>query len=412
MSRRPTRPISPHRWVATLCVASLALAACGDGGGGAGDDGATPASVTQVGSDDAAAPSVASDGEDATTAPTPATPGEPNVRGEVAGTAEVPIALVVRPGDDHLWLAERAGRIRRVAVTDGGATLTPSDDPVLDISAETTTDGERGLLGIAFSDDGATLFVSSTDPEGNTRVARYPVEDDQVEANVSEVLFTAEQPFSNHNGGHIVVGPAGALWLGLGDGGSANDPENRAQDPSTPLGKMVRIDPESGASEIVTTGLRNPWRFSFDTDDSLWIGDVGQGAWEEIDRLPAGEIDGANLGWSGLEGTNVGVEGADRTGQDPVDPVFEYSHEGGNCSITGGFVYRGEAIAGLTGAYLFADLCAGQVRAIALDADGSFAREYALDVAVDQPISFGADAEGEPYVLSATGDIVRLVDAA
>lgn len=418
MTRPTAQPITSRRWVAALCVAGLGLAACGDGGGGAAADDATQPSVTQVGSGETPAPSTAPGGEspDTSTPTTETTPGqtvEPRVRGEVAGGANGPTALIPRPGDDHLWVAERTGRIRRVTVADGGATLTPVDEVALDLSAETSTDGEQGLFAIAFSDDGNTLFASSTDLDGNTRVARYPVTENQVDADAATVLFTAEQPFTNHNGGHIVMGPDGALWLGLGDGGSANDPENNAQDPSTPLGKMVRIDPETGTSEIVASGLRNPWRFSFDTDDSLWIADVGQGAWEEIDRLPAGEIEGANLGWSGKEGSSIFAGGgADRTGQDPIDPVFEYSHDDGNCSITGGFVYRGEAIAGLAGAYLFADFCAGQVRAIALDAEGGFAREYALDVSVSQPISFGADAAGEPYVLSGSGEIVRLVDAA
>lgn len=395
-----------RRWsLAVGSVASLAvlgLAACGSGG--SSGDGATPPSVTQRGSgtpSSTAAPGAGDGG------------AQPSVAGETAVVVDQPTDLVVRPDDDDLWVAERPGTIRRLTVSDDGATLRPDGDPVLDLSDDTTLDGERGLLGIEFSADGNTLFTSSTDRSGNTRIARYPIEGDAVDPGAATELFTVEQPFSNHNGGHLRFGPDGKLWLGLGDGGSGDDPDNRAQDPSTPLGKMIRIDPESGAHEIVMSGLRNPWRFSFDTDDSLWIGDVGESSWEEIDHLAPGDIDGANLGWSGREGTheNANVDPDGRTGADPVDPVFDYSHDGGNCSITGGFVYRGQAMADLQGAYLFTDFCAGRIRAIRLDDSGRFATEYDLGVDVDNPVSFAADADGEPYVLSNSGDIVRLTPA-
>jgi len=226
------------------------------------------------------------------------------------------------------------------------------------------------------------------------------------------VVFSQEQPFANHNGGHIVFGPDGDLWLGLGDGGAADDPENRAQDPDTPLGKVLRIDPTTNDAEIVVSGVRNPWRFAFDDDGALWIGDVGQNEIEEVDRLPAGEIDGANLGWSGYEGSKPYLDGDGRRPTDPVMPVFEYSHDGGNCSITGGFVYRGKAIPALQGAYLFADYCAGAVRAIRVGDDGTLDQELDLDVQVDHPVSFTEDAQGEPYVLSQDGNIVRLLPPA
>jgi glucose/arabinose dehydrogenase len=335
--------------------------------------------------------------------------GEPvPVEGVVAATAAEPTLMLVRPGDDHLWVAERAGTVRRLAVSDGGRTLTPAGEAVLDLRDDTSTDGERGLLGLAFSEDGDTLFVSRTNTDGDTRLEAYDAVGDTVDASSRRVLLAVEQPFPNHNGGNVVLGPDGNLWLGLGDGGAGDDPDNRAQDPDDLLGKMVRIDPDGGEPEIVVLGLRNPWRFSFDTDGSLWIGDVGQGQIEEINRLPNGEIDGANLGWSGYEGSKPYLDGEGRRPADPVMPVFEYSHDGGNCSITGGFVYRGTAIDGLQGAYLFADYCAGQVRAIRLGDEGTFEAEYDLGVSVDGPVSFTADAEGEPYVLSAAGAIVRL----
>jgi len=334
------------------------------------------------------------------------------VEATTAVELDEPIDLVTRPGDDHLWVAERAGKVRRLAVTDEGRTLRPEGEAVLDITDQTTTESERGLLGIVFSEDGDTLFVSYTDLRGDTRLVSYAVAADTVDVASRKVLLEVDQPFSNHNGGHVVLGPDGKLWFGLGDGGSANDPENRAQDPDTPLGKMVRLDPEGSEPEIVISGLRNPWRFSFDTDGSLWIGDVGQNQWEEIDHLRADEIVGTNLGWSALEGThdNSAVEPEGRTGVDPVPPVFEYSHDGGNCSVTGGFVYRGEEIPSLQGAFLFADYCAGRLRALRLDDNGSLAAEYDLGIDVSTPVSFGADADGEPYVLSGDGTIVRLVD--
>ncbi|MGN6695872.1 MAG: PQQ-dependent sugar dehydrogenase, partial [Aquihabitans sp.] len=291
----------------------------------------------------------------------------------------------------------------------GGTELTPAGDYVLDISDQTTTEAERGLLGMAFSPDGGRLYLSSTDLDGNTRIVSYEMSGDEVETSTRTVVFSQDQPFPNHNGGHIVFGPDAQLWLGLGDGGSADDPDNHAQDPKSDLGKMLRIDPQTNQAQIVISGLRNPWRFSFDTDDSLWIGDVGQNHVEEVDHLPKDDIDGANLGWSGYEGSEPYLDGDGRRPADPVPPVFEYTHDDGNCSITGGFVYRGKAIPALEGAYLFADYCAGRLRAVRLHDDGSLDQELDLGVDIDHPVSFTADADGEPYVLSQDGNIVRLL---
>lgn len=379
-------------------------------GAGCGSDGATPSGGPQ------SSPSVTQLGESATTTTVgsgaPATTG-PMVEAMVAASVHEPIDLVARPGDDdHLWLAERAGRVRRLTVSDGGNSLSPTGDYALDISDQVSVDSERGLLGLAFSPDGGKLYLSYTDPNGNTRVVSYEMSGNEVTASTREVVFSQDQPYSNHNGGHIAFGPDGKLWLGLGDGGAADDPENRAQDPTSRLGKMLRIDPTSRAVEIMVSGVRNPWRWSFDTDDSLWIGDVGQNQIEEIDHLPAGEIDGANLGWSGFEGSQPYMEGDDRRPADATGPVFEYSHDDGNCSVTGGFVYRGEAIPALEGAYLFADFCAGRLRAITLDESGALGQEFDLGVDVDQPVSFAADPQGEPYVLSQGGNIVRLLPPA
>ena len=389
------------RLISLAVVTALAVAACGSDGSDAGGPQTSP-SVTQVANG-------ATTTTDGTGTPAEEPPG-PLVDTMVAASVHEPIQLIERPGDEgHLWLAERAGRVRRLAVGQGGNELTPTGDYVLDISDQTTTEAERGLLGMAFSPDGGLLYLSSTDLDGNTEVVSYEMAGDEVEASTRTVVFTQDQPFPNHNGGHIVFGPDDMLWLGLGDGGSGDDPDNNAQNPDSNLGKMLRIDPQTDEREIVVSGLRNPWRFSFDTDGSLWIGDVGQNAIEEIDHLPEDAIDGANLGWSGYEGSEPYLDGDGRRPADPVPPVFEYSHDGGNCSITGGFVYRGKAIASLQGAYLFADYCAGRLRAVRLGDDGTFDQELDLGVDVDRPVSFTADASGEPYVLSQDGNIVRLL---
>jgi len=386
------------RAVLALVLAAAVLAGCGSDGSDADGPKTTP-SVTQVGN----GATTTSDGSGRD-------PGGPLVETVVAASVHEPIQLVERPGDDgHLWLAERAGRVRRLAVSDDGNTLTPVGDYALDISDQTTTEAERGLLGMAFSPDGGLLYLSSTDLDGNTEVVSYEMAGAEVETSTRTEVFTQEQPFPNHNGGHILFGPDAQLWLGLGDGGSADDPDNNAQDPGTYLGKLVRIDPQTNDVTIVASGLRNPWRYSFDTDGSLWIGDVGQNAVEEIDRVPEADIDGANLGWSGYEGTEPYLDGDGRRPADAIPPVFEYQHQDGNCSITGGFVYRGEAIPALDGAYLFADYCAGRLRAVRLAEDGTLDQELDLGVDVDHPVSFAADAQGEPYVLSQDGNIVRLL---
>jgi len=386
----------------TLAVGATMLAGCGD------DSDATKStpSVTQVGP--STTPSTTSDGQTTPDGEADA----PSVASVVAATAQEPIALLPRPGDDgHLWLAERSGRVRRLAIASDGDMLTSTGPEALDISDQTTTDAERGLLGMAFADDGSTIFLSYTNLDGATRVVSYAFDGDQIDEASRSERFAIDQPYANHNGGHIVVGPDGQLWLGLGDGGAADDPENRAQDPSTELGKIIRINLATDETEIVVSGARNPWRIAFDTDGSLWVGDVGQNAIEEVNHLPVDEIDGANLGWSGFEGSAPYLDGEGRRPEDPVAPVFEYTHDGGNCSITGGFVYRGEAIPALQGAYLFADYCLGRVRAITLGSDGQLAQEFDLGIDVETPISFGTDQQGEAYVLSSAGNIVRLIAA-
>jgi glucose/arabinose dehydrogenase len=236
-----------------------------------------------------------------------------------------------------------------------------------------------------------------------------------------------DQPYSNHNGGNLAFGPDGYLYIGLGDGGSGGDPHGNGQSLTTLLGKMLRIDPtlledrpyaipsdnpfvgrEGARPEIWAYGLRNPWRYSFDrATGDLWIADVGQSAWEEIDVQSSGSDGGENYGWNRMEGDHP-FEGD--APADVVRPVFEYSHDDGGCTVTGGYVYRGRAIPALARAYLFADFCLGRLEAIRLQ-DGGGAEHRILGPVVRNVSSFGEDARGELYVLSLEGTVSRIAAA-
>jgi glucose/arabinose dehydrogenase len=334
-------------------------------------------------------------------------------------TLDAPVAMAQRPGHEPFFVAERAGRIM---VVEGGEVR---PEPLLEV--ETTTDGERGLLGLAFSPDGSRLYVSYTNLDGDSRLDEYAMGEGAADIDLAsrrEVL-TVGQPYANHNGGHIVFGPDGLLYYGLGDGGASGDPEGNAQDTTTLLGSVLRIDPRAqgdapyaipadnpfvggeGRAEIFLYGVRNPWRFSFDrATDDLWLADVGQNAVEEVNRLPATEAAGANLGWPALEGTRP-YDGDPPP--DAVTPVYDYTHDDG-FSVTGGFVYRGQAIPELVGAYVFGDLGTAQLWALAVDGDGGVAGRADLGVGVDPStlVSFFEDADGELYVISIGGTISRL----
>ena len=327
-----------------------------------------------------------------------------------------PTAGAVGP-DGTLYLAERGGTVH--PLTDDGV-----GEAVVDLSDETTTDGERGLLGLAFAADGSELFLSSTDLEGHTVVTAMGVENDQVDPEQRRELYTLEQPFANHNGGDIAVGPDGLLYIGLGDGGGAGDPLEAGQDLSTPLGSLLRIDPHAGdpyavpddnpyvdddaaVDEILAFGLRNPWRFSFDAETGdLWIADVGQDDREEVNLVTLEEASGGNFGWNLMEGT---LEFAGSEPDDHVPPIYEYQTGGDQgCAITGGYVYTGEAIPELYGAYLYADYCNGLVRALVVDDDGQVIEQDDLGVDGGQVVSFVEDDQGELYLLDLGGQVSRL----
>ncbi len=332
-------------------------------------------------------------------------------------------ALTVRAGDPALYVARQTGTI--VAIRDGAVDSTP----VLDISGRITAGGEQGLLGIAFSPDGEKLYVHSSAPNGDTRLEEYTFTDGRADPTSARTLLTVAQPQPNHNGGQIAFGPDGLLYLALGDGGGANDegsghaPEGNGQSLATLLGKILRFDPSAsptagytvpadnpfvnggGRPEILAYGLRNPWRFSFDSETGdLWIADVGQNAWEEINWIPLDDAFGANFGWPLLEGSHeLRAAGAPGT----VLPVFEASHDDGNCSVTGGYVYRGTKISDLVGSYVFGDYCNSTISAVRLE-EGRVVFGRALGIAAPSISSFGQDAEGELYVISQTEGVFRI----
>jgi glucose/arabinose dehydrogenase len=410
-----------RRLAAAVAAAAFAVGAVACGG----DDDAPPASPTTTTTTPAAVPSTdpGAGGPGTTTAPTPAPPGpQPlaSISVQLTAVADLaqPTALAVRTGDSALYVVEKGGRVR--AVRNGA--VDPTN--VLDLSDDVSTGSEQGLLGVAFSPDGGKLYVNYTNTDGDTRVVEYAFAGGRADPSTARELLAVDQPYANHNGGNLVFGPDGKLWIGLGDGGSGNDPENRAQNLGVLLGKMLRIDPtpsggrpytvpsdnpfvgrDGARPEIWSFGLRNPWRYSFDRQTGdLWIGDVGQNAVEEVDFAPAGSPGGENWGWPALEGTrsNKGSAPANAVG-----PILDYRQDQGGCSVTGGYVYRGAAIPALAGAYLYGDYCAGDVLGLR-QLGGQVTEEADLGLDVAGLSSFGQDGSGELYALSLEGTVYRI----
>ncbi len=341
----------------------------------------------------------------------------------VASGLDNPVGLASPPGDPRLFVIEQSGRIR---IIEGGRVL-PA--PFLDVSREISSGGERGLLGLAFHPGYARnglFFVDYTDRNGDTRIVRYTASADRSRADAASArpVLWIKQPYANHNGGGLAFGPDGRLYIGTGDGGSGGDPHDNGQSLGTLLGKMLRIDVDRGVPyaipadnpfrrrpgerpEIWALGLRNPWRFSFDRETGeLWIGDVGQNRWEEIDVAPAGAA-GLNYGWNRMEGSHAYAV-RDSLPRGLTAPIVEYPHDQG-CSVTGGFVYRGRAIPALRGAYVFSDYCRGWIRSFRRVA-GRPADFTEWDVGRTGSVtSFGEDAAGELYVLTMDGRVSKLV---
>jgi glucose/arabinose dehydrogenase len=360
-----------------------------------------------------------------------------------------PIAFVQDPTDRSVqFVVQQTGRIR---VVQNGSVL-PGD--FLNVTGSITAGGESGLLGLAFAPDYATsgrFFVNFTNRAGHTVVARFRRSANALVADATSRFdlllggfqrFVA-QPFANHNGGHLAFGPDGYLYIGLGDGGSGNDPDHRAQNPNELLGKMLRIDinvpdndpagyrippdnPFTGGhaarDEIWAFGLRNPWRYSFDDvarggTGALVIGDVGQNRFEEIDYEPRAQ-GGRNYGWRNREGAHDNVVSRPLAYQPATDPVFEYGRSDGG-SVTGGFIYRGIRLGpAYRGRYFFGDFVSGRVWSIALtinatgEASASDRRDHTAELGgravLGNVSSFGVDTDGELYVVNYSGTIIRI----
>jgi len=354
--------------------------------------------------------------------------GQPDVVLQNVVTGLVHPVSIAHAGDSRLFIVQQEGR---VMIFDGTQLLS---QPFLDIGTSVSKGGERGLLGIAFHPrfaENGRFFVDYTDVNGNTVIARYTVRADDpnvADPNSRVPILSVQQPFANHNGGQLQFGPDGYLYIGMGDGGSGGDPGNRAQNLGQLLGKLLRIDVDGDTYEIPPTnpfavlpgalpeiwasGLRNPWRFSFDrASGDLWIADVGQGDWEEIDFQPASSIGGENYGWRRMEGTHCFNPGSNCNNGTLVLPVVEYGHTNGACSVTGGYVYRGALYPRLQGTYVYGDYCNGVIWGGTLQPDGTVTSRVLLDT--NFLIStFGEDANGELYVADYGGGILyHLTDA-
>jgi glucose/arabinose dehydrogenase len=341
--------------------------------------------------------------EPATTPPLPESP-ERFALVRVASGLASPVQVVGGADPGVLYVVEQAGTIRTLV----GSGLAP--EPLLDIQGDVTAGGEQGLLALAlhpsFPED-PRFYVHYSNRDGDTRVVEFRAGDAGAER-VRELL-AVDQPYENHNGGQLAFGPDGLLYLGLGDGGGAFDPEGRSQDLGTPLGKLLRLDVDRADEdwEVVANGLRNPWRFSFDRETGdLYIGDVGQDRWEEVNVVPAGTDGFLNFGWDVYEGDEQ-VEDKELTGDgELVRPIASYAHDAG-CSITGGFVYRGSAFPDLRGRYFYGDYCSGTIWSLRVErGDATDVRRER--VTVPQLTSFGQDAAGELYLVSQAGWVYRL----
>ena len=364
----------------------------------------------------------------------PPPPPPPTPALQPLGTFSSPVFITSPTGDTaRLFVVEQAGRIRVLRHDTLLATA------FLDIRGTINAGGEEGLLSLAFHPDYATngrFFVFLTNDAGDLRIVRFNVGTDPNVADslsADTVIKIAHPTYANHNGGLLLFGPDGMLYAGTGDGGSGGDPAGNGQNKHALLGKLLRLNVDgasgytipatnpfasdtSGAPEIWAYGLRNPWRYSFDrTTGDLYIADVGQGAWEEVNVALATTDQGgrgANYGWNTMEGNHCYPIGTQCTAVG-IAPKLEYSHASGACSITGGFVYRGSRVAALAGKYLYADYCAGFVRSFEFVGGGATNPQvWTTQLSPGGAISsFGQDAEGDVYVISLSGGVYRIVTA-
>jgi glucose/arabinose dehydrogenase len=345
---------------------------------------------------------------------------------EVATGLTMPVLVTAAPGDtSRLFVVEKRGTVR---VLKHGVLL---PTPFIDLSSRVTKGSEQGLLGMAFhpTDNRVVLSFTIAGPDrgGRSRVATFTpgADPDVLDPASEQVVIEVDQPYSNHNGGHVAFGPDGYLYFGLGDGGSGGDPQGHGQDRNDLLGSLLRLDLDHGLpysvpasnpfvgtagarGELWNWGLRNPWRFSFDrANGNLYIADVGQNEWEEVDVQPASSAGGENYGWAVMEGDHCYKSGScARAGL--TMPAIEYGH-GDGCSITGGYVYRGTAIPELAGTYFYGDYCNGWVRSFTYAGGiATNASSWPTLGTKQQITSFGEDARGEIYVVLASGTIYRI----
>jgi glucose/arabinose dehydrogenase len=413
--------------VTTACLgtaAAIVLAASGCGGSDAVTTGTLPPPSPAT----STAPATATG-----TRPTPAPTDQGGVKLSKLGTFSQPVFITQPAGDtEDLFVVEKGGLVK---VIHDGEVL---DQPFLDISNEVSDGSEQGLLSLAFAKNymrSGLLYVDYTDTDGNTRVVQFhrsagdPL---QADPSSARLILSQDQPYSNHNGGQIQFGPDGHLYIAFGDGGSEGDPDRTGQDLGTFLGKILRIDPSPKTSsvrpytipagnpfvsragarpEIYSYGLRNPWRFSFDSADrAIAIGDVGQDRFEEIDYTTIRQASGANFGWSAFEG-NARLN-TDQSAPGAVPPAFVYPHDGG-CSVVGGYVIRDPRLRTLDGRYIYGDFCSGELRTF-LPPDPINPGARASDdrdlggLKVPALSSFGADTSGRIYAISLSGPVYRI----
>jgi glucose/arabinose dehydrogenase len=435
----PTRNLRGRATAALLTVLAFAAAACSS---------PEPGDATVVITFDAAATTTTAptaDTEPAGTDPSsartdpPADPATTTPATNAAGPLPVPTIQLFEVGrfDQPVDIAERPFDLRVFVVEQPGRVIAFDDlsiDVVLDISDLTEARGEQGLLGLAFHPERDLAYVNFTDNNGDTVVAEFAFDEETAvfDRDSYREVLTVDQPYRNHNGGELVFGPDGLLYIGLGDGGSGGDPDRVALDLSTPLGKILRIDPVGTGGDpygvpddnpfvevdgadptIWSVGLRNPWRFSFDpVTGDLWIADVGQNQFEEINRAPGQEgLDagrGLSFGWSAFEGFERFNE--DQPADGHIAPVYVYPHEQGRCSVSGGTLYRGETIADLAGWFVFGDYCTGEIWG--LDPTSSVDAPRVVELGrLDTLVAITQGPERELYAISNAGAIARLADA-
>lgn len=416
------------RVLTTRFVGAVIVAACAAVAGGCGSD---DDSGTGSGKQPATAPDAAVD----------AAPPELDL--QVVGRFDSPVHAVSVPGTDMMAVVEQRGRV--LLVTELGCATAETCPPkprttgrtVIDLRGDVSTGSEQGLLGLAFHPswpEDPRVFVNYTDRDGDTRIEVWNLPSAEVPAQRDQELMRIVQPYDNHNGGHVVFGPDGFLYVGVGDGGSGGDPEDRAQSTDDLLGSILRLDVDAGgdrgyapapgnvtqgAEEVWAIGLRNPWRFSFDAETGdLWIGDVGQDEREEINAVAGDALDQRdtrNFGWRIREGFRPFDDSGTKGPGQRVDPVLDYGRDDG-CSVTGGVVYRGRMLPDLRGWYLFGDLCADELRLVRSEGvpgtqptEGELA--WTSRDGMGRIVSFGATRQGEVLVVSIDGEISQVVPA-